>query len=248
MERVAFILDDDGRRIDCLLNPESLCMRRRAGIAPRTGGTRPVTGAAQGDDPLLYTGGGVTELDLDLLFDTDLAPEPRRARDVRELTRPLWDLAETRPPVTPGARPPLVRFVWGKSWNVPGVVLAVAERLERFTSSGVPGRSWIRLRLRRLAPAVDRHVDVEARDAAQAREAEALVAQASSGEPTTGVFEPRHQALGDAARLDEVAARHYGNPALWRLLALHNGIRDPSAVPPGTVLRVPPLEALQRNP
>lgn len=246
MERVAFIVEDGGRRIDGLLNPESLRMQRQAGVEPRMGWTRPITAASQKDDPLLFTGGGVTELDLELLFDTTLASEGRRSEDVRESTRPLWDLAENRPMATPHGRPPLVRFVWGKSWNVPGVVLAVAERLERFSSAGVPGRSWLHLRLRRLAPPDDRHVDSDARDAARADEARAAVDAMSSAGPGGAVPEARHQVVGgDHPRLDEVASRHYGNPALWRLLAMYNGLDDPGEVPSGTVLRVPSLSALR---
>ena len=35
MERVAFIVDATGERIDCLLNPETLAVRRQAGVRPR---------------------------------------------------------------------------------------------------------------------------------------------------------------------------------------------------------------------
>lgn len=245
MERVAFILDDSGHRIDCLLNPESLELRRRAGIRPHVASTRPITGIHQRDDPLLFTGGGTTELDLELLFDVTLAPEGRRVEDVRELTSSLWDLAENHHTEAPHGRPSLVRFVWGKSWNVPGVVLAVAERVERFSPTGVPGRSWLHLRLRRLAPPAERHADPDARDAAHTAEARAAAQSlGASGAPTAA--EARHEvAGGDSARLDEVASRHYGNPALWRLLALYNDLDDPSAVPPGTVLRLPPLSLLR---
>jgi hypothetical protein len=238
MERVAFILDADGRRLDCLLNPESLRLLRRAGVAARVGHARPITAARLRDDPLLFTGGGVTELELELLFDTSLRPAPHRVEDVRELTRPLWELAEGGAPASPTGAPSLVRFVWGKHWNVPGVVLAVAERLERFTPAGAPGRSWLHLRLRRLAPPVDRHVDVETMDASRAEAARAAMATTASSGPT-GATDARHEVAGDAARLDEIAARHYGNPALWRLLAAHNGVDDPSALAAGTVLRIP---------
>ena len=43
---------------------------------------------------------------------------------------------------------PVVRLIWGKRWNLPGVVVAAAERLERFTVDGSPQRSWLRLLLR----------------------------------------------------------------------------------------------------
>jgi hypothetical protein len=63
---------------------------------------------------------------------------------------------------------------------------------------------------------------------------ELVGAPASEAEPPPGVGE----------RLDEVAARYYGNPAYWRLLAALNGLADPLRVPAGTLLRLPPLSAL----
>ncbi|GAB3853485.1 hypothetical protein [Dactylosporangium cerinum] len=48
MERVAFIVDATGERIDCLLNPETFDVKRLAGI--RASDT--------GDDAVRFTGGG----------------------------------------------------------------------------------------------------------------------------------------------------------------------------------------------
>ena len=150
MERIAFLLEETGERIDCLLNPESFIVRRVAGVQPRRSIGGPLTGAALTDDPLLYTGGGRTELTLDLLFDVSLATSPTPIEDVRMMTQPLWNLAENRTDDTSG-KPTLVRFIWGKAWNVPAVVAAVAERYEYFTLEGIPQRSWLRLRLVRVS-------------------------------------------------------------------------------------------------
>src|SRR5947209_8164329 len=94
MERVAFLIEETGERLRCLLNPESLVMRRVAGIHPRHSAGGQVTGAGLTDDPLLYTGGGRTELELDLLFDLSLAGSSFTSDDIRDMTRPLWELAE----------------------------------------------------------------------------------------------------------------------------------------------------------
>ena len=128
MERVAFLLEETGERLACMLNPENLVVSRSAGIRPRRSLGGALTGLALTDDPLIYTGGGTTELQLRLLFDISLSGSSVRAEDVRELTAPLWQLAENVAGSDVYARPPLVRFVWGKSWNIPGVVAAVAER------------------------------------------------------------------------------------------------------------------------
>src|SRR5579883_3167001 len=147
MERVTFIVEKTRQRLDCMLNPDSLVVDRLAGIRSRRLGGNLVTGSGLSDDPLLYTGGGRTELRMDLLFDLSLLPGPNAAiEDVRTLTAPLWNLAENSDDEGYG-RPPLVRFVWGKSWNVLGIVGAVSERLEYFDAQGNPRRSWLRLKL-----------------------------------------------------------------------------------------------------
>jgi hypothetical protein len=150
MERVAFLIEETNERLGCLLNPENLVVRRFAGVQTRRSLTGQLTGAGLTDDPLLFTGGGLTELQLDLLFDISLAGSSVRTDDVRDLTRPLWNLAENAASPTNYARLPVVRFIWGKSWNIPGVVIAVAERLEQFSSTGVPNRSWLRMRFVRV--------------------------------------------------------------------------------------------------
>src|SRR5688500_4316265 len=150
MERVAFLIEKTGQRIGCLLNPESLTIQRTAGVRLRDSSTGPLTGASLSDDPLLYTGGGVTEMTLDLLFDTTLAPTPNTLEDVRNLTGPLWSLAENHEDADGAGEAPVVRFVWGRTWNIPGVIVAVAERFEYFTETGIPRRSWLRMRFVRV--------------------------------------------------------------------------------------------------
>lgn len=150
MERVAFLIEESNTTIRCLLNPENLIVRRVAGVAERRSLTGSLTGTSLLDDPLIYTGGGRTELELHLLFDTSLVDSSTRPGDVREMTAPLWNLAENRGSADRYGSPALVRFLWGKAWNVPGVITAIAERLEQFAPSGAPQRSWMRMRLIRV--------------------------------------------------------------------------------------------------
>ncbi|WP_155368246.1 CIS tube protein [Catellatospora vulcania] len=211
MERIAFLVDATGERIDCLVNPETLVVRRLAGVRPAA-----LPGAVVGtgvDDALLFTGGGRTELVLDLLFDVDLVESAHRPDDVRRLTGRLWHLAENGQ-----GRPPLVRLVWGKTWNLPGVVVNVAERLDAIDASGMPRRSWLRLKLVR-----------------------------SEGEPVTPPARTAASAVqatgdgsgGGGARFDLLAAEALGDPTRWRELAEHNSIDNPLAVRAGSVLGVP---------
>lgn len=249
MERVAFLIERTGERISCLLNPEGLETRRSAGIRTRREAGGFLAGQARTDHPLIATGGGITELDLKLLFDMDIVQAERgqapqsaegsASQDVRSLTRPLWDLTENAFSGGFGA-PPCVRFIWGKSWNMPSVVVGVAERFERFDANGAPQRSWLSLRLRRIEEPEPR---------------------AAPPMPVTPQFEPPSPGndgedayptvivhVGDdgtpLTRLDLIADEHYGNPALARPLADYNGLDDMLDVQEGTSLVLPPASRL----
>lgn len=258
MERVAFLIERTGERVTCLLNPEHLEMRRNAGVLTRREAGGYLAGRARTDDPLLATGGGTTEVDLKLLFDVEVAnaerPKPPPSKeppsalakaeplllDVRTLTRPLWDLAENAFSGGFGA-PPAVRFIWGKSWNIPGVVLAVAERLERFDRNGTPQRSWLSLRLRRVEEPDPR---------------------AAPPKPATPQFETPSPEGGDGGtdlplldvpvdgdgtplnRIDQIAAEHYGDPELAGALGAFNGLDDLLTLPEATSLLLPPITQL----
>jgi hypothetical protein len=252
MERVAFLLERSGERISCLLNPESLESRRTAGVRTRLGAGGFLTGLARSEDPLIATGGGVTEYDLHLLFDVEVAREGRPSTapdgatgpaaddDVRALTRPLWDLTENAVAADGFAAPPTVRFIWGKSWNIPSVVLHVAERLERFNVDGAPRRSWLSLRLRRVEeseprPAPSRPVTPQF---------EAPSDLDGGGDQFPAIDVPVDGDGLPLERLDQIAADHYGDPGLWAGLAAVNGIDDPLNIPDGATISLPPLAAL----
>jgi hypothetical protein len=253
MERIAFLIEETGERLSCLLNPENVVVRRQAGVRRQASATGVVTGTGLTDDPLVATGGGITELELDLLFDVEvargltLAAVPPQAAgaaevapppptvDVRELTRPIWTLTENAEGAEGYGAPPVVRLIWGKSWNFPAVVMAAAEKLEQFSPEGVPGRSWLRLRLRRVS-------DTEARPLPR----QPVTPQfETAAPPDTDLIESAPQIelpvdeLGlPSLRLDQVAARYLGNPAAWRWLAETNGIDNPLELEEGTVISV----------
>lgn len=246
MDRVGFLIEESGERLGCLLNPETIEITRVAGLRPRRVGAGLLTGKGLKDDPLLFTGGGTTELKLDLLFDVGLAGSSVQTEDVRDLTGPLWQLAENAVDAEGFGRIRLARFVWGKAWNIPGVIAAIAERFELFTPEGIPHRSWVRMRFRR----------VENPEALSPRPA-VLAGRAGEGPPTqlpqpessTPERVQMHQVVGGPSgpnasglsgeRLDALAQRAYGDPSLWRWLAAYNGIDDPLHIPAGQMVQIP---------
>ncbi len=239
MERAAFLIDATGERIPCLLNPASVVLRRVAGVRPRRSAGGSLTGTGLSDAPLLFNGGGWTELLLDLLFDVSLVSGPTQPSDVHDLTDPLWRLAENEREAGEYGRPPLVRFVWGKSWNVPGVVASVAERLEYFTQSGTPRRSWLRLRLLRV---VDRTAEAEPATTPPPEEPPPWVDWPAVPDQDVQLHDLSGDGSGSAGeRLDLVTQQYYGRPDLWRDLAEFNDLDDPLQLAAGATIQVPPL-------
>ena len=250
MERVAFLIEQTGERIGCLLNPESIVRRRAAGLRRRRSAGGLLTGRGLSDDQLIYTGGGSTELNLDLLFDISVSGSTIATEDVRDLTGPLWALAENVPVEDGYGRPPMARFIWGKSWNIPGVIAEVAERLEWFTPEGIPRRSWLRMRMLRVAesqsrPQASRHSNPPIAPAT----AVGSPAGASPAAAVRGAAAAEggrvYEVVGDSSEggssepLYNIASRQGRSPSWWRVIAEQNGIDDPLRIAPGTQLQVP---------
>jgi hypothetical protein len=234
-----------------MLNPESVVVRRLAGVRARESSSGPLAGAGLKDDPLLYTGGGRTEIILDLLFDITLPGSTVVAEDVRDLTRPLMELAEGTPDDEGRTKLPVVRFVWGKQWNIPGVVAAVAERLEYFTPEGAPQRSWLRMRLLRVSEQPEQlgrrpqaPVPRLAEDAVISPD-EVGVHEILGGGPGAAESEgAQPESAGSSERLDEIAHRFFGDARAWRLIAAFNDIENPLELAAGRLLRIPTRSAV----
>jgi Contractile injection system tube protein len=172
-----------------------------------------------------------------LLFDVSLIEPAQQIEDVRSLTRPLFELSQGRAGTPGQAELPLVRFVWGKAWNVLGVVSAVSEQLEYFTPEGVPQRSWMRIRILRVGEPEEPAGSLQ----------EPVMPREISPEEVSGTdsdfYSVRGEGLGENSsteRLDQVAWARYGNSSWWKLIAAFNNIDDPLNVAPGTTLRLPP--------
>lgn len=242
MERVVFLLPD-GTRVSCMLNPASVIVRRRAGIVQRASGTDSIVSTDSDDDPLLYTGGGSTELILELLFDLAVAGSSLDSTDVRSVTGPLWRLTESAHAAPGPPKLPVVRFIWGKAWNVPGVIAEVAERLEAFDAGGAPRRSLMTLRFVRVSDDGEPSEQVPPLDGTELE-----VLNDSGFEDrlaSSEAIEVADQFVG--GRADVVAERLYGSESLWRLVLAPNGITEPAADLTGRALTLPPRSILGRR-
>jgi hypothetical protein len=172
----------------------------------------------------------------------DGASGPAEDDDVRALTRPLWDLTENAVAADGFAAPPTVRFIWGKSWNIPGVVLHVAERLERFNADGAPAA-----RGSACACAGSRSPSRARRPAGRSRRSSRprpiWTADHSTNCPAVDM--PVDNDGLPLNALDQIADDHYGDPGLWagpRRLSTASTI--PLNIPEGTTIVLPPLAIL----
>lgn len=243
MDRITFIIERTGVRLTCLLNPEdkqdSLTIKRSSGVTREQSGS--LTGGGLSDDRIVSRGRGDTRLELKLLFDVSLAGSSIRSGDVRDLTNPFWELAEYQVQGSQTSELRVVRLFWGKGWDIRVVVESVAERYERFSSDGRPQRSWLTLGLMRVDDQPTPAHPPVLYPSTQMPTPEKL---AAASDPSWGI----HEKLGDDVQgesLWQLASRYYGDPRLWRLIALANDIADPSKIQAGKLLKIPPLKVLK---
>jgi hypothetical protein len=200
-----------GVSVPVLFNPEEYTLNRQVNYAEAA-----IPGLSA---PLLqFVNGAMQTLEMELLVDT-LEAYPAAGitagSDVREQTRKVIDLMDI------DARthaPPVVLFTWG-SLTFTCVLARATQRFLMFRSDGIPVRARLQVTLNEF-----RNVELEAKEIKR----------------ETADYSKRHT-VGQAETLSAIAAASYGDPALWRPIALRNGLDDPRDPPTGLQLAIPPL-------
>jgi hypothetical protein len=115
-------------------------------------------------------------------------------------------------------QPPLLRLHWGGYQYFPGYLSSVNATYLLFSPKGKPLRARVVLAM------------------------EEVPDDPKPQNPTSGgVPDRRAVVIGGGDSLASLARQEYGDPNLWRALAVANGVDDPMAVAPGRALVVPPL-------
>lgn len=135
--------------------------------------------------------------------------------DVRDLTGAVTGLMEIQAATH---APPVLLFSWG-SLVFRCVLARVSQRFIMFRPDGVPVRARLQVTFNEYDP-----VELEAREIKRESVDHVAVHVAGEGES-----------------LASIAAGAYGDPALWRPIAIHNGLDDPRAVAAGDRLVLPAL-------
>jgi len=135
--------------------------------------------------------------------------------DVRDQTAKVIGLMNIDPKTH---APPIVLFTWG-SLTFTCVLASATQRFIMFRPDGVPVRARLQVTFNEF-----RNVELEAKEIKR----------------ETADYSKRHTVTQDQT-ISAIAAEAYGDPAMWRPIAIRNGIDDPRELPIGLRLSVPPL-------
>ena len=174
------------------------------------------------DSPILqFVAGQNEKLTLDLFFDTTLPGEGRAAgvvKPVTDYTKKVYRLVKINPATH---APPKVRFHWGSGLAFVAIVESVTQKFTLFDPDGIPLRATLSVTFREYKTLQEQLKELNLQSADHTKRH--IVVQ---GETLAGI-----------------AAREYGDPALWRVIADENaGIGNLRRLAPGLELSLPPLE------
>jgi hypothetical protein len=193
-------------------NPESLKVSFANQIATPSG-----AGDQNGASPQLFVGAGTTKLSLQLWFDISSLPTgDTSVTDVRELTKKVAYFI-TPQPKDKKFVPPAVRFIWG-SFMFDGIMEAMEETLELFSSDGKPIRASVSISLSR-------------------QQIQFQFAPKNQDDPG-GKPSPGTQPLTEAPQGSTVQglAASQGKADRWQDIASANGIENPRQLKPGQLI------------
>src|SRR6266487_2504279 len=211
----------ENTRVDVDFNPQSLQITYRSSgpdgsqqtekQIPKQGATKQPTG-------------NVTEVSMDLLFDTT-----QTGKDVRDTTIKVADMLQAGiRSGQPSADVPLVLFHWG-TFIFKGNVTSVSETIDFFSEQGVPLRSTVKLSMTEVE-ALRGNPSVLVGIGASA--GIGLSASAGVDIGTTPLT------LAQAGDSLQALAGRAGVSASWKGIAAANNIDNPRAIPPGTPINL----------
>jgi hypothetical protein len=202
----------DGSELHCQFNPSTVQLGKTS-----TWSGHPAR-AAKGGPRQQFVGTGPQTLTAKLMFDdwdTLGQPGSRVPKAVAQLL--AWTSA-TEASQDTAPEPAQITFAWGAGGiQFTGFLHSVQATFTMFGADGTPLRATADIVLQEVTP------------------------DPKGTNPTSGGISGRRSAvLADCDSLAAIAYREYGDAAMWRAVAVANGIEDPARVPVGTRLLLPP--------
>jgi hypothetical protein len=174
-----------------------------------------------------FVTGNADTLTMDLYFDTYSASsrhgEVTLREDVRNYTRKIANLMEIDSTLH---APPICEFIWGPPIGTPqglefrGILEKCTQKFTYFLDDGTPVRATLSVTFKEYKTVEQQLSEMKRQSADRTK--------------------LREFKDGDAVWL--YAAREYGDPEKWRVIADHNQLENPRLVAPGTQLELPPLK------
>jgi nucleoid-associated protein YgaU len=214
LEKASITNTVTGERIAVMFNPEEYTLSRENNFAQ--------IGVPGLSAPLIqFVHGNQQTLEMELFLDTyeshvhGSAPLNAAGEDVRRLANKVIGLMNIERSTH---APPVLLFAWS-SLTFTCVLSRATQRFVMFKPDGTPVRA-------RLAVTFSQYTntDLEAREIKRETADYTKVHVVKQGET-----------------LASIAAAAYGDPRIWRPIALRNGIDDPRRLPTGATLAVPRL-------
>jgi hypothetical protein len=168
--------------------------------------------------PLLhFINGEADQLSMELFLDDYTDPEDVDGKSVKERIDQMAALLEIDRDLH---APPPVRFVWG-TLSFKAVIEKLSRKVTLFRADGTPARATLSVSFKeyKTLPELIREVPLQSADKSK-----------------------RRRIVGKDS-LWAMAAREYGDPALWKVIAEKNDLDDPREIEPGDWVTVPPLES-----
>ncbi len=203
--------DPKTRQLKFSYNPSELSTSKSANWH------RPTTNSAKTATQPQFAGVQAQSVQMEIFFDEyeDLLGDV--SDDVKTLfewTKPTPSSLRKNLP-----NPPILAFEWGSNKvlaGFQGYLSKVSAKYTMFRADGTPIRATASISL------------------------EEVPNDPSGQNPTSGSLNSRRShVLGDGDSLQSVAWHEYGNAALWRSLALFNGIDDPMRLTTGSSILIP---------
>lgn len=203
-----------GQQVPVQFNPEEYTLNRDINYAQAA-----VPGLSA---PLLqFVSGNLQTLDMELFLDSYEAHKVgsrvvnAAQSDVRELVRQVTDLMNIQPSTH---APPVLLFTWG-ALAFTCVLAKATQRFVMFLPNGTPVRARLNVSFSEY-----RNVELEAKEVKR----------------ETSDYSKRHVVI-EGETLSSIAGAEYGDPRLWRVIAVANRLQDARHLAVGSRLRVPNL-------
>lgn len=215
LEKAVITNTTTGDRVPVMFNPEEYSLSRENNYAQIA-----VPGLSA---PIVqFSHGRQQTLEMELFLDTYEAHHEGSRQiavagdDVRKHVRRVTDLMNIQPATH---APPVLLFTWGVSLAFTCVLTRATQKFILFLPDGTPVRARVQVTFSQY-----NNAELEAKEIKR----------------ETADYSKFH-VVRPGEKMTAISAEAYGDPRLWRAIALRNGVADPRALEPGQRLMIPRL-------